>query len=66
MNWTDLEESFHNLNKKCWKKGVQYSFRNYMAKPALTILNWCEHTHFRSNSPANTYFNKYLFEKRIV
>jgi hypothetical protein len=63
---TDLEESFHNLNKKYWRKGVQYSFRNYMARRALAALDWCEQTHFRSNSPINTYSNKYLFEKRIA
>ena len=63
---TDLEESFHNLNKKYWRKGVQYSFRNYMAKRALAALDWCEQTHFRQISPKNTYSNEYLFEKRIA
>ena len=37
-----------------------------MARKALTALGWCEQTHFQSNSPTNTYSNKYLFEKRIV
>ena len=65
---TDLEESFHNMNKKYWRKGVQYSFRNYMARRALAALDWCEQTHFRqeAKNTKTVYTNKYLFEKQIA
>jgi hypothetical protein len=39
---TDLEESFHRVALKYWKKGTTYAFEEYVTRRALAALDWNE------------------------
>ncbi len=56
---TDLEESFHRVALKYWKKGTTYSFEKYITRRALAFLDWNEN-HNNSN-----YTNKKEFQGEI-
>ena len=56
---TDLEESFHRVTLKYWKKGTSYQFEEYCTRRALAALNWNEN---RDNNSENTYY----FRKTIA
>jgi hypothetical protein len=47
---TDLEESFHRVALKYWKKGSTYSYEEYITRRAFAFLNWNENQGKESNS----------------
>src|SRR5690349_21035256 len=52
---TDLEESFHHVVLKYWKKRSTYEYEEYVLKRALAVLDWNEaretltHCYFRQD-----------------
>lgn len=52
---TDLEESFHRVVLKYWKKGTSYSYEQYVTKRALAFLDWSENFHAAKKT---SYFRK--------
>jgi hypothetical protein len=39
---TSLEESFHRVALKYWKKGTSYGYEEYIARRSLAFLDWNE------------------------
>jgi hypothetical protein len=56
---TDLEESFHRVALKYWKKGSTYAFEEYITRRALAVLDWNENF-------GKTEEEEYTSEFRIV
>ena len=47
---TDLEEGFHRVVLKYWRKGTSYQYEEYRIKRALAALHWNE-TRETGNQP---------------
>ena len=59
---TDLEESFHRVALKYWKKGTSYEFESYVIRRALAVLDWNEN--FGKIQKSRTdYFRKDIMDK---
>ncbi len=65
---TDLEEGFHRVVLKYWRKGTSYEYEEYRIRRALAILHWnekrdsLEKPHFFRKNIADT-FHKFLLTR---
>jgi hypothetical protein len=48
--FTSEEESFHNLGRVYWRKGMAYSLPNYRARRNLVALHWQENHRKKENT----------------
>jgi hypothetical protein len=70
---TDLEESFHRVALKYWKKGTTYAFEEYITRRALAALDWNENfgkaeddestSQFRTNIGKK--FHEFLMQRSV-
>lgn len=68
---TDLEESFHRVVLKYWKKGCSYQYPEYIMRRALASLDWNENVGKLKENRTNEFqkdisdrFHKFLLTRR--